>query len=809
MDGGRSPAAVPKSKFSVYQNPTLSAALTAASLRPSAAAILLIFSGFLVASITLLTLSFREEEFVKRLAGFHISNGTAFLLAKILQSVIGFVFLATVSAIIRSLPVLNVRKTFDAYSSKKTTEKQTMLTDRQLQLLGLNAKSIEKRGADSAKEPSKSRLLPSRSVSEALVPIRKTAFSYTPRSGAGRKTSLSLRSLSSMPYKYAASPSTPWSRHSPVSAKGILTEERLEEFLADVDEKIMESEVKSDATPPPTVESGSSSSGRSLSSETVAEDPLAMIRKMNMKVTGVKEATAAACSGGSGIGSALDSSGATDLTSFEAVDVCSILLKVTPPPDVKDGHLEATHPPASREECMSASRVLGTLTQAEGDRELGRQRKASELQDPVMYRLRTRHGRVMQAASNLGANITVNQIGCDSSNTIIPVNVSPVYGMKDWQPTVTLDEDGFLHQIYTSLAQARDGLMSISSQQPQQIALLPLIQQCLDSIIEHQRLKTLMKGEIIKGLLPQSTVPANFTFQRVRELAEGTCLKNFDYIGSGDGFDKAGKKLTADVPSDSHLLLYLFCSFLEHPKWMLHVDPTSYSGSQSNRNPLFLGVLPPKDKFPEKYVAVISGVPYIMHPGASVLSIGKQRPPIFCLYWDKKLQFSLQGRTALWDAILLLCHRIKVGYCGIVRGVHLDYVSEEYPGHVCKLKKALYGLKQAPRAWYGKIAEYLQFCEYFASDLDSILFVKNQRELQVLILLYVDDMIFTGNSKEEVARLMTELAIRYEMKDLGELHHFLELEVERQKNGVLVSQKGYAERIVKRFSMGEGKSLLL
>ncbi|KAK8970901.1 hypothetical protein KSP40_PGU014957 [Platanthera guangdongensis] len=629
MEGRRSPAAVPKSKFSVYQNPTLSAALTAASLRPSAAAILLIFSGFLVASITLLTLSFREEEFVKRLAGFHISNGTAFLLAKILQSVIGFVFLATVSAIIRSLPVLNVRKTFDAYSSKKTTEKQTMLTDRQLQLLGLNAKPIEKHGADSAKEPSKSRLLPSRSVSEALVPIRKTAFSYTPRSGAGRRTSLSPRSLSSMPYKYAASPSTPWSRHSSVSAKGILTEEKLEEFLADVDEKIMESEVKSDATPPPTVGGFGVVSPGSIANSTASGAARSTpLRPVRMSPGSHQKYTSA-----------------------------------------KKGEEEIT-PPMSMEQTAVAFENLGVYPHIEQWRDCLRQWFSSVLINPLLDKIETSHIQVMQAASNLGANITVNQIGCDSSNTVIPVNVSPVHGMKDWQPTVTLDEDGFLHQIYTSLAQARDGSM-FSSQQPQQIALLPLIQQCLDSIIEHQRLKTLMKGEIIKGLLPQSTVPANFTFQRVRELAEGTCLKNFDYIGSGDGFDKAGKKWTADVPSDSHLLLYLFCSFLEHPKWMLHVDPTAYSGSQSNRNPLFLGVLPPKDKFPEKYVAVISGVPYIIHPGASVLSIGKQRPPIFCLYWDKKLQFSLQGRTALWDAILLLCHRIKVGYCGIVRGVHL------------------------------------------------------------------------------------------------------------------------------------------
>lgn len=138
--------------------------------------------------------------------------------------------------------------------------------------------------------------------------------------------------------------------------------------------------------------------------------------------------------------------------------------------------------------------------------------------------------------------------------------------------------------------------------------------------------------------------------QYIAELAEGTCLKNYDYKGTGDGYDKAGKKWTSELPSDSHLLLYLFCAFLEHPKWMLHVEPTSYSGSESSKNPLFLGILPPKDRFPEKYVAVISGVPSVIHPGACILSVGKQSPPIFVLYWDKKLQFSLQVSVVIMSS---------------------------------------------------------------------------------------------------------------------------------------------------------------
>jgi hypothetical protein len=55
-----------------------------------------------------------------------------------------------------------------------------------------------------------------------------------------------------------------------------------------------------------------------------------------------------------------------------------------------------------------------------------------------------------------------------------------------------------------------------SPQQPQQNPLLPAIQACIDAITEHQRLNTLMKGELIKGLLPQSSVRADYTVQRVQ-----------------------------------------------------------------------------------------------------------------------------------------------------------------------------------------------------------------------------------------------------------------------------------------------------
>ena len=138
-------------------------------------------------------------------------------------------------------------------------------------------------------------------------------------------------------------------------------------------------------------------------------------------------------------------------------------------------------------------------------------------------------------------------------------------------------------------------------------------------------------------------------------------MKNYEYLGSGEVYDKVNKNWTLELPTDSHLLLYLFCAFLEHPKWMLHVDSSSYAGSQSSKNPLFLGVLPPKDRFPEKYVAVISGVPSVLHPGACILAVGRQSPPIFTLYWDKRPQFSLQV-SKIKGCVIIFCY---IGYCHV------------------------------------------------------------------------------------------------------------------------------------------------
>lgn len=667
MDGGgreRSSSPSKPSKFSVYQNPALSAVLTANSLRPSKSTFLSIFLVSTASAFAFLGFISRENGFVNKLRVKNISQEAAYFFAKVIETVVGLVFVGTISALFKAIYLRRARNIagVSVISPSKGTKDQTCLTNRQLGLLGIRPK-VEQVMSETSKKPPKSKShLPSVS-SDALVPLHPPVASSNRASRIGTDKSSSssgnkLRSLST-PSKSPVSPSslylvpgptsqlppvqtspgmdplalTPWSNKGGSFTKEITTEEKLERFLADVNEKITESAGKL-ATPPPTING-----------------------------FGITSPSTIASSG--------NASGATRSTPLRSVRMSPGSQKFSTPPKKGEGELP---PPMSMEEAIEAFDHLGIYPQIEQWRDRLRQWFSLVLLNPLVSKIETSHNQVMQAAAKLGISITISQVGSDLPTTGTPATVSPIDRTKEWQPTFTLDEDGLLHQLRATLVQALDvSLPKLSNiqQSPQQNPMIPIMQECVDAITEHQRLHALMKGEWVKGLLPQSSVREDYTVQRIRELADGTCLKNYEYLGNGEVYDKRNKKWTLELPTDSHLLLYLFCAFLEHPKWTLHMDPTSFIGAQSTKNPLFLGVLPPKERFPEKYIAVTSGVPSTLHPGASILVVGRQSPPIFALYWDKKLQFSLQGRTALWDSILILCHRIKYGYGGIIRGMHL------------------------------------------------------------------------------------------------------------------------------------------
>ncbi|RVW83186.1 Retrovirus-related Pol polyprotein from transposon RE2 [Vitis vinifera] len=95
------------------------------------------------------------------------------------------------------------------------------------------------------------------------------------------------------------------------------------------------------------------------------------------------------------------------------------------------------------------------------------------------------------------------------------------------------------------------------------------------------------------------------------------------------------------------------------------------------------------------------------------------------------------------------------------------FVNEGEEDKVYLFKKALYDLKQAPRAWYSRINEHLLNLGFAKSLSKSTLYVKHNGVVSLIILLYVDDLLVTGNHISLVEKFKLEIMEVFEMTDLA------------------------------------------
>jgi hypothetical protein len=127
---------------------------------------------------------------------------------------------------------------------------------------------------------------------------------------------------------------------------------------------------------------------------------------------------------------------------------------------------------------------------------------------------------------------------------------------------------------------------------------------------------------------------------------------------------------------------------------------------------------------------------------------------------------------------------------------------------VYRLKKALYGLKQAPRAWYSRIETYFVKEGFERCNCEHTLFIKTGNEGTILIVsLYVDDLIFTGNSESLFVKFKNSMKLEFDMTDLGKMKYFLGVEVLQNSDGIYISKKKYAKNVLERFGMEKSNSV--
>ncbi|KAI5321488.1 hypothetical protein L3X38_030559 [Prunus dulcis] len=110
---------------------------------------------------------------------------------------------------------------------------------------------------------------------------------------------------------------------------------------------------------------------------------------------------------------------------------------------------------------------------------------------------------------------------------------------------------------------------------------------------------------------------------------------------------------------------------------------------------------------------------------------------------------------------------------------------------VCRLHKSLYGLKQAPRSWFGKFSSTICGIGFKQSRADYYTFTQVHGSSLTIILLYVDDMIITGNDDEVICKLKHFLGSQFRIKRSRTLKYFLGVEVARSKTGISICQRKY------------------
>ena len=118
------------------------------------------------------------------------------------------------------------------------------------------------------------------------------------------------------------------------------------------------------------------------------------------------------------------------------------------------------------------------------------------------------------------------------------------------------------------------------------------------------------------------------------------------------------------------------------------------------------------------------------------------------------------------------------------------------PHHVCRLNKALYDLKQAPQSWFDRLKIALLDWGFTNSVSDTSLFHYKINNKLLLALVYVDDILITGEDSNWISKLITNLDSQFSLKTLGAMNYFLGIEAYRNSKGLVLTEKKIFARIV-------------
>ena len=127
-----------------------------------------------------------------------------------------------------------------------------------------------------------------------------------------------------------------------------------------------------------------------------------------------------------------------------------------------------------------------------------------------------------------------------------------------------------------------------------------------------------------------------------------------------------------------------------------------------------------------------------------------------------------------------------------------DYVLPS--GHCFKLERSLHGLRSSPRSWWKHLNKYIKSLHFTPCILEPCHYYTIYKGERMYLTIYVDDIIIACTNVDYVREIKTTFCSTFDMSDMGELEHFLNVRVTRTSSFLQLVQTVYASKVLEKFS---------
>lgn len=132
----------------------------------------------------------------------------------------------------------------------------------------------------------------------------------------------------------------------------------------------------------------------------------------------------------------------------------------------------------------------------------------------------------------------------------------------------------------------------------------------------------------------------------------------------------------------------------------------------------------------------------------------------------------------------------------------------ERGARVFKLERAICGLRMGPERWCGAFTGFMIELGFGSGDHDPCLFIYNEPGIEVVVVLYVDDILKMSNSRAKLLEIEQKLQAGFGTRCMGEPKEYLGIKIMRDKENknIMLNQTKFIEKMLIKFGYEHAKS---